>query len=114
MLATNEPLKPKIEDVKLGTLPLSIAYHPADGEPWAQANIVFFETPKGGAVFATGSIAWMGSVMANNFENDVSTITRNIIRRFLDPTPFPAVQQSEVGPLDRVPGNTEYEWADQH
>lgn len=114
VLATNEPLKPKIEDVKLGTLPLSISYHPAEGEPWAQANMVFFETSKGGAVFATGSIAWMGSAVANNFDNDVATITRNVIRRFLDPTPFPTIQQGEVGAFDRVPSNPEYEWADQH
>jgi N,N-dimethylformamidase len=114
VLATNEPLKPKIEDVQLGTLPLSIVYHPAEGEPWGQANIVFFETPQGGAVFATGSIAWMGSVVANNFDNDVSTITRNVIKRFLDPAPFPAIQQNEVGTFDRVPSNPEYEWADQN
>lgn len=113
VLATSEPLKPKIEDVKLGTLPLSIAYHPAAGEPWARADMVFFETPKGGAVFATGSIAWMGSLLENNFDNDVATITKNVVRRFLDPAPFPALDQSQVNSFDRVPANPEYEWADQ-
>lgn len=112
-LVTSEKLNPKIEDVKLGTLPLTIAYHPSDSEPSALANMVFFETPNGGAVLATGSIAWMGSVLANNFDNDVATITRNVIKRFLDPTPFPAIQKNQVGAFDRVPSNPEYEWADQ-
>ena len=79
VLTESEALKPKIEDVKLEPLPLSIAYHPSDKEMWVKANMVFFETPNGGAVLATGSIAWMGSVVANNFNNDVATITKNVV-----------------------------------
>jgi N,N-dimethylformamidase len=112
-LATSEPLKPKIEDVKLGNLPLSIAYHVSDGEPWAKADLLFFETPKGGAVLSTGSITWISSVFENDFRNDVATITRNVLRRFLDPAPFPTIDESEVLPVDRVPVNPKYEWADQ-
>jgi N,N-dimethylformamidase len=112
-LATSEPLKPTIEDVKLGTLPLTIAYHPPEGEPWGQADLVFFETPNGGAMFSTGSITWISSTLEDDFDNDVATITRNVIWRFLDPKPFPKIDPSEVEPLDRVPGNPEYEWADQ-
>jgi N,N-dimethylformamidase len=112
-LATAEPLKPKIEDVKLGNLPLTIAYHPSDGKPWADADLLFFETPKGGAMFSTGSITWISSTLENNFDNDVAVITRNVIKRFLDVRPFPPVGQEEVDPLDRVPSNPEYEWADQ-
>jgi len=36
---------PIIEDVVLGTLPLTIKYHPAKGDPWAHADLVLFETP---------------------------------------------------------------------
>ena len=114
VLAASEALKPKVEDVKLEPLPLSIAYHPSDKEMWAKANMVFFETPNGGAVLATGSIAWMGSVVANNFNNDVATITKNVVKRFLDPKPFPAIQASQVESFDRLPSNPDYEWADQH
>jgi N,N-dimethylformamidase len=53
-----------------------------------RADLSFFETPSGGAVFATGSIAWIGSLPWNGYENNVSTITLNTLRRFLDPTPF--------------------------
>lgn len=113
VLATSEELKRTIEDVKLGTLPLTIAYHPSKGEPWAQADVVFFETPKGGAVFATGSIAWMGSAIANNFNNDVATITTNVIKRFLDAKPFPKLGKDQVESFDRKSSDCDYEWADQ-
>ena len=43
----------------------------------------------GGAVFSTGSITWISSTLDNNDENDVATITRNVIDRSLDPTPSP-------------------------
>jgi N,N-dimethylformamidase len=53
-----------------------------------RADLVFYETPAGGAVFATGSIAWAGSLSHNKYDNNVARITGNVIRRFLDPTPF--------------------------
>ena len=33
-----------------------------------RADVVFFETPQGGAVFSTGSIAWAGSLATNGYE----------------------------------------------
>ena len=56
-----------------------------------RADMVFFETPNGGAVFSTGSIAWAGSLSHNNYDNNVSRLTRNVLNRFLDPAPFPFV-----------------------
>jgi N,N-dimethylformamidase len=53
-----------------------------------RADLAFFETPSGGAVFSTGSIAWCGSLSHNGYDNNVARITKNVLRRFLDPTPF--------------------------
>jgi N,N-dimethylformamidase len=53
-----------------------------------RADMVFFETPCGGAVFSTGSIAWCGSLSYNRYANNVERITRNVLERFIDPTPF--------------------------
>jgi N,N-dimethylformamidase len=47
--------------------------------------MTFFETNGGGAVFSTGSITFCGSLPANGFENNISRITENVLRRFLDP-----------------------------
>ena len=53
-----------------------------------RSDMVFFETPKGGAVFSAGSITFCGSLPTNDFDNDVSRVLENVVRRFLDPTPF--------------------------
>jgi N,N-dimethylformamidase len=53
-----------------------------------QADMVFFETAGGGAVFNVGSIAWPGSLSHNAYDNNVSRLTRNVLDRFVDPTPF--------------------------
>ena len=53
-----------------------------------RADLAFYETPSGGAVFSTGSIAWCGSLPVNGFENNVSRITENVLRRFARSEPF--------------------------
>ncbi|MEM9440740.1 MAG: N,N-dimethylformamidase beta subunit family domain-containing protein [Pseudomonadota bacterium] len=53
-----------------------------------RADLAFYETPAGGAVFSTGSIAWCGSLSHNGYDNNVARITGNVLRRFLDETPF--------------------------
>ncbi len=60
----------------------------ATQNPEVRADMTFFETPNGGAVFAVGSIAWIGSLGWNGFRNNVSRVTENVARRFLDPTRF--------------------------
>ena len=57
--------------------------------PEIRADMTFFETPGGGAVFSVGSIAWGASLPHNGFDNNVARISENVLRRFLDDTPFP-------------------------
>ncbi len=56
--------------------------------PLVRADMVFYETPAGGAVFSTSSIAWAGSLSHKNYDNNVSRITGNVLTRFLDEKPF--------------------------
>ena len=61
------------------------------GEPaekLIRADLTFFETPKGGAVFSTGSITFCGSLPSDNFDNDVSRLLANVLDRFLDSERF--------------------------
>ena len=61
------------------------------GEPaekLIRADLTFFETPGGGAVFSTGSITFCASLPSNKFDNDVSRLLANVLDRFLDPKPF--------------------------
>jgi len=52
------------------------------------ADMVFYECLNGGAVFSTGSITWGASLAWSNYQNNVSRITENVLRRFADDTPF--------------------------
>jgi N,N-dimethylformamidase len=56
--------------------------------PFVRADMVFFETPAGGAVFSTSSISWAGSLSHNNYKNNVSRITANVLDRFLKEKSF--------------------------
>jgi N,N-dimethylformamidase len=56
--------------------------------PKVRADMTFFETPGGGAVFSVGSIAWAGSLPHEGYDNNISQLTGNVLRRFLDDTPF--------------------------
>lgn len=53
-----------------------------------RADLTFFETEGGGAVFSTGSIAWAGSMAWNGYHNEIAAITANVLRRFNDPVRF--------------------------
>jgi N,N-dimethylformamidase len=64
----------------------SIAFPTPD--PLVRADMVFFETPAGGAVFSVGSISWFGALARDGYDNDVARITTNVLRRFADPAPF--------------------------
>lgn len=78
-------------NVYLITVEEMVSTHPSvDGldNPLVRAELVFFETPSGGAVFATGSIAWAASLCHQAYSNNVAQITGNVVRRFLDPAPF--------------------------
>ena len=63
----------------------------------ARADVVFFETPDGGAVFSTGSIAWAGSLATDKYDNDVAKLTTNVLHRFAQEEPF-EVPEDVAGP----------------
>jgi N,N-dimethylformamidase len=50
--------------------------------PRVRADMTYLTYPNGGAVFSVGSIAWLGSLSANGYDNTVSRVTGNVLRRF--------------------------------
>jgi N,N-dimethylformamidase len=63
--------------------------HGGDEQPNVRADLVYFTTPNNGGVFSTGSIAWCGSLSHNEYDNNVSRITENVLRRFSSDDPLP-------------------------
>lgn len=56
----------------------------ADGTPeeLVRADMTYFDVPGGGKVFSTGSITFAGSLPCNNFDNNISKLLENVVRRF--------------------------------
>jgi N,N-dimethylformamidase beta subunit-like, C-terminal/Concanavalin A-like lectin/glucanases superfamily len=57
-------------------------------DPLVRSDLLYFECPKGGAVFSVGSISWFGSLSHNGYKNNVSKITDNVLRRFASDVPL--------------------------
>jgi N,N-dimethylformamidase len=64
--------------------------------PRVRADMVYYTTPNGGAVFSTGSIAYCGSLSHNGYENNVSRLTRNVLDRFLSEAPLPPLSDADT------------------
>jgi N,N-dimethylformamidase len=68
-----------------GTVPEELLSHLAtlNGErpkDLIRAEIVYFETTAGGAVFSTGTITFCASLSHNNYDNNVSRMVENVLR----------------------------------
>jgi hypothetical protein len=54
-----------------------------------RGDIVYFPTPNGGAVWSASSIAYCGALSHNNYDNNVSKLTKNVLDRFVADEPAP-------------------------
>ncbi len=61
---------------------------PKKTEDWSCADILFFETPAGGAVFSVGSMTYVGSLVVDGSNTTLGKLTTNVLRRFIDAAPF--------------------------
>ena len=61
------------------------------GRDWpnVRADMVYFETPNRGAVFSVGSICWCASLSHNDYDNNVSRITQNVLDAFSNSDELP-------------------------
>jgi N,N-dimethylformamidase len=61
---------------------------PAPLEDLIRSDMVFFETPAGGAVFSVGSMNFVGALPIDGYDNLLTRMMTNVVRRFIDPAPF--------------------------
>jgi N,N-dimethylformamidase len=85
LLATSEGHAPEM----LRTKEELLSYMPPFEDKKSRSDMVLSVGSGGGAVFAVGSIAWIGSLAAPVSDGAAARITANVIRRFLDPHPLP-------------------------
>jgi len=87
----------RLYDLMVGSVVDTLPTGDDDAPEPLRADMVFFETEGGGAVFSVGSIAWSGSLSYNGYDNNVCRITTNVLRRFNDAQPFEMPRQPVVG-----------------
>ena len=71
-------------------------YFPSSGmngmeHPNVHGDITYFTSRGGGAMFAAASMTWVTSLPMNNYDNHVSRLTGNVLRRFASSVPLPEV-----------------------
>ncbi|TDD92629.1 LamG domain-containing protein [Actinomadura rubrisoli] len=54
-----------------------------------RGDVTLTQYPKGGAVFSASSISWAGSLFYNKYDNDIATITGNVLDAFSADKPLP-------------------------
>ncbi len=73
-----------------------------DSSPLVRADVTYATTQSGGGCFCTGSIAWGQALPVNDFDNEISRITANVLARFAADAPLvhlegpPGNQQTDV------------------
>ena len=63
----------------------------APEHPMVKADIVYFSTPKGGAMWTPASMSWCGSLQYDDGDNNVSQMTANVLRYFAQDGELPEV-----------------------
>jgi N,N-dimethylformamidase len=84
ILARSENPLPSFLTVPEELLSNTISINGEKVEDLSRGEIVYFDTPSGGAVFSVGSITFCGSLWRNGFEGAVSRLLENVVRRFGD------------------------------
>lgn len=82
LLATSAGRHSNYYQVTAEDVPIMVPGQGGSESPLVRADMVFFETAAGGAVFSVGSINWLGSLGFNGYVNNVARITENVLRHF--------------------------------
>jgi N,N-dimethylformamidase len=57
--------------------------------PLVRGDVTLVHYPNGGAVFSAASIVWSGGFFYNNYSNDMTRITENVLNKFTSGDPLP-------------------------
>jgi N,N-dimethylformamidase len=83
LLATTAGRHSDYEQVTVEDVPIMVPGQGGTESPLVRADMTYFENANGGAVFSVGSINWLGSLSWNGYDNNVSRVTENVLRRFM-------------------------------
>jgi N,N-dimethylformamidase len=58
-------------------------------DPDIRADITYTKYPNGGGILSTGSMTWCSSLAHDDYENNVSRLTENVLNRFMEEESLP-------------------------
>ncbi|WP_344904302.1 N,N-dimethylformamidase beta subunit family domain-containing protein [Actinomadura meridiana] len=67
----------------------SALFEGGDTNPMVRGDITLIHYPNGGAVFSAASMVWSGQFFHNNYNNDMTRITENVLNKFTSGAPLP-------------------------
>ena len=67
-------------------------------QPLVRSDVVVVPYQSGGCVFSVGAITWLGALAYDSYDNDVARLTRNVLERFLEPSPLPGYEPGSAAP----------------
>ncbi|OKI43559.1 hypothetical protein A6A27_38870 [Micromonospora sp. CB01531] len=88
VLGTSQPFGKQymhvVEEINTSSL-----FEGGDTNPMVRGDVTLVHYPNGGAVFSAGSMVWTGSFFHNNYDNDMTRITENVLDKFTSGAPLP-------------------------
>lgn len=70
----------------------SSEFEGGDTNPLVRGDVTLVYYPNGGAVFSASSMVWSGSFFHNNYDNEMTRITENVLDRFTSGEPLPGTE----------------------
>lgn len=67
----------------------NLPYYGGPDDPEARGDIVYYKLQNDGAVFSTSSIGYHGSLPYNDYDNNISKMTKNVLDEFMKDEPLP-------------------------
>lgn len=89
LLATSAGRHSKVYHRVIEEVAVTDSLQHGEVSPFVRSDLTYFEGPNGGGVFSVGSIDWCGVLSHNDYENNVSKITGNVLKRFASDEPLP-------------------------
>ena len=76
-----------VEEINTSSL-----FEGGDTDPLVRGDVTLVYYPNGGAVFSASSMVWSGSFFNNNYDNDMTRITENVLDTFTSGAPLPGAE----------------------
>jgi N,N-dimethylformamidase len=89
LLATSAGRHSKVYHHVIEEVAVTDSLQHGEVSPFVRSDLTYFEGPNGGGVFSVGSIDWCGVLSHNDYENNVSKITGNVLKRFASDESLP-------------------------